>query len=141
MNASDIIAELKMFYKDDVAYLDLDRRLTEEDVQRWSTACGWSRRQLFDEIAKCLALGFNASELSFGFCDMVANDLFGPVTDTTPPKPEIFWDVYSAFDEGEHYHGNNRDEDPVETYTRPMIARVVEAIEQSSAVRPPATDR
>jgi hypothetical protein len=141
VKASDIIAELKTFYKDGVAYLDLDRRLTEEDVQRWSTACGWSRPQLFDEIAKCLALGFNNSELSFDFCDMVANDLFGPVTDTSPPKPELFWDVYSAFDEGEYYHGNNRDADPVETYTRPMIARVVEAIQTSSVVRPLATDQ
>jgi len=45
---------------------------------------------------------------------MVVNDLAGPVTNTSGPKPQIFWEVYSAFDEGEYYHGNNRDEDPVE---------------------------
>ena len=39
-----------------------------------------SRRQLFDKIAKCLALGFYSSELSFEFCDTVVNDLAGPVT-------------------------------------------------------------
>ena len=74
-----------------------------------------------------LVVGFNASKLSFAFCDAVVNDLFGPYTDTAKPKSELFWDVYLAFDEGEFYHGNNRDEDPVETYTRPMIARILEA--------------
>jgi len=86
---------------------------------------GWFRRQMFDEIAKCLAQDFHTSELSFEFCDAVVNDLFGPVTNTSGPKPEVFWDVYSAFDEGEYYHGNNRDEDPVETYTRTMIDLIV----------------
>ena len=125
MEAFDIISELKTFYIDEVPYPALDRHLTEADVVRWSTGRGWSRRQLFDEIAKCLAQGFHTSELSFEFCDAVVNDLFGPVTNTSGPKPEVFWDVYSAFDEGEYYHGDNRDEDPVETYTRPMIDRLV----------------
>jgi hypothetical protein len=58
----------------------------------------------------------------------VVNDLSGPVTNTSGPKSQIFWEVYSAFDEGEYYHGNNRDEDPVEVYTRPMIARLVEVL-------------
>jgi hypothetical protein len=128
MKASDIIDELKTFYKDSVEYRSLDRHLTEADVERWRNVCGWSRSQFFDEIAVRLALGYNTSELSFEFCDAVVNDLAGPVTDTCGPRPQIFWDVYSAFDEGEYYHSNNRDDDPVEAYTRPMIARVVEAL-------------
>jgi hypothetical protein len=125
MEVFDIIGELKTIYIEGVSYRDLDRHLTEADVVRWSTGSGWSRRQLFDEIAKCLAQGFQMFELSFEFCDAVMNDLFGPVTNTSGPKPEAFWDVYYAFDEGEHYHGDNRNEDPVETYTRPMINRLV----------------
>jgi hypothetical protein len=128
MNASDVIDELKTFYKDGVDYRDLDRHLTEKDVERWSSECGWPRSQLFDEVAKRLALGYNSSDLSFAFCDMVVNDLSSPVTNTSGPRPEIFWEVYSAFDEGEYYHSDNRNENPVEVYTRPMIARVVEAI-------------
>ncbi len=136
MDASDIVRELKTIYKDGVHYYDLDRHLTEADVQGWSTVSGWSRSRVFDEIAKTLALGFNASELSFEFCDAVVNDLFGPVTNTSGPRPQLFWDVYSAFDEGEFYHDNNRNEDPVERYTRPTIARIVEAI-GTSKVPPP----
>jgi hypothetical protein len=128
VNASDIIDELKTFHKEGVEYRSLERHLTEADVERWSNLCGWSRSQLFDEIAKRLALGYNASELFFDFCDMVVNDLAGPVTNTSGPRPQFSWEVYSAFDEGEYYHDNNREEDPVEVYTRPMIARIVEAL-------------
>lgn len=126
METIDIIIELKTFYTDGVPYVELNRHLTNDDVDRWRAAMAWSRFQLFNEIARCLALGFHTSELSFEFCDAVVNDLTGPVTNTDGPKPELFWDVYSAFDEGEYYHGNNRNEDPVETYTRPMIKRIVE---------------
>jgi hypothetical protein len=80
MEVVDIIGELKTFYIEGVPYRDLDRHLTETDVLRWSAARGLSSRQLFDEIAKCLALGFYSSELSFEFCDTVVNDLAGPVT-------------------------------------------------------------
>ena len=136
MEAFDIISELKTIYKDGVPYSALDRHLTEGDILRWSTLHGWSRSQVFEEIAKFLARSFNASELSFEFCNAIVNDLFAPYTDTAKPKSELFWDVYLAFDEGEFYHGNNREEDPVETYTRPMIARVVEVLE-GSGITPP----
>jgi hypothetical protein len=56
------------------------------------------------------------------------NDLFGLVTNTEGPRPSMFWEVYLAFDEGEYYHGDKRDEDPVEVYTRLLIARVLETL-------------
>jgi hypothetical protein len=92
MKASDIIDELKTFYKDGVEYRFLDRHLTEADIERWRNVCGWSRSKLFDEIAMRLALDYNTSELSFEFCDMVVNDLAGPITDTSGPRPQIFWE-------------------------------------------------
>ena len=128
MELADVVRELQMLYKDGVHYRDLERHLTEGDVQRWSTGCGWSRSQLFDAIARYLALGFNTSELPFAFCDAVVNDLAVAVTDTSGPRPQLFWEVYSAFDEGEYYHDDNRQEDPVEAYSRPMIARIAEAM-------------
>jgi hypothetical protein len=82
---------------------------------------------LYDQIAIRLAYGFHASEMTFAFCDAVVNDLHGVIISADELRPELFWAVYLAFDEGEYYHGNNRDEDPVEVYTRPMIARIVDA--------------
>lgn len=141
MQVADIIGELKTYYKDGVDYLALDRHLTEADVERWTAVSGWSRSQLFDEVATCLALGFNSSELSFEFCDAVVNDLSGPVTNTSGPRPQVFWEVYSAFDGGEYYHDNKRDEDPVDVYTRPMIARIVEGMGSSPTAPPCGLDQ
>jgi hypothetical protein len=141
MQVADMIDKLKTWYKDGVPYRALDRHLTEADVERWTATSGWSRSQLFDEIATCLALGFNHSELSFEFCDAVGNDLYGPVTNTSGRRPEVFWEVYSVFDQGEFYHDNNRDEDPVNVYTRPMIARIVEGMGTSPTAPTPGLDQ
>ena len=74
-----------------------------------------------------LARGFHASELDFTFCDAVINDLFGRVmTPAREPAPSLFWQVYLAFDAGEFYRPNKRDENPVEVYTRPLIAKIVD---------------
>ena len=42
-------------------------------------------------------------------------------------RPELFWSVYLAFDEGEYYHNGNRDQDPVAVYTVPMINEIITA--------------
>ena len=80
---------------------------------------------MYDLIAVYLARGFHDSELSFEFCDAVVNDIHRVITFADESRPALFWDVYLAFDEGEYYHNDKRDEDPVEVYTRPMIARIV----------------
>ena len=140
MRVDDIITELKTLYEDGVFYKDLRRHLGEADVERWTTILGCSRSQLFDLIAMHLASGYHASELSFEFCDAVVNDLFGPVSDTAGIRPTAFWDVYLAFDEGEYFHGTKRDEKPQEVYTRPMIARVLEAAQHTALHPLPSAD-
>ena len=140
MRVDDIIAELKTFYEDGVRYNDLRRHLGEVDVERWTTTLGCSLSQLFDMIAMHLASGYFGSELSFEFCDAVVNDLFGPVIDTAGVTPTVFWDVYLAFDQSEYFHGNKRDEDPKEVYTRPMIARVLEAARDAASHPPSSSD-
>ena len=127
MDISEVISELKAIYKDQLGYPHPPGPgLTEADVQRWSSSLGCSRSTLYDQIAAHLARGFHASRLDFCFCDAVVNDLFGVITSADERRPDLFWAVYLAFDEGEYYHNNNRNEDPVEAYTRPMIARIIE---------------
>ena len=92
-------------------------RLTEDDVQKWSTLMGVPRSVLYDQIAIHLARSFNESELTFLFCDWILNDIHGLITTNDEERPALFWQVYLAFDEGEYYHANKRDEDPVEVYT------------------------
>ena len=126
MHIEDILTELKVLYKDQLGYPHPPvPGLTEADVKRWSALLDEPRSTLYDQIAKNLALGFHASEMTFAFCDAVVNDLHGVITSADEHRPALFWEIFLAFDEGEYYHGNNRDEDPVEVYTRPMIARIV----------------
>jgi hypothetical protein len=66
--------------------------------------------------------------LTFAFCDAVVNDLHGVITSANEDRPDLFWEVFLAFDEGEYHHHSNRDEDPVEVYTRPMIGRIISRV-------------
>lgn len=128
MHVRDIMIELKTLYKDQLGYPHPRvPGLTEADIQRWSALLLEPRSTLYDQIAMNLAQGFYASEMTFAFCDAVVNDLHGLITTNDELRPALFWSIYLAFDEGEYYHKNNRDEDPVEVYTRPMIASIVAA--------------
>ncbi len=99
--------------------------LTEQDVSRWSELIETDRGTLYDQIALFLARGFHIGELPFDFCDRIVNDIHGVITFADECRPEIYWETYLAFDEGEYYHNNNREEDPVDCYTKPQIARIV----------------
>ena len=122
-----MLGELRSLYEIQVQQPDFKGsvRLTEDDLQRWRVLLTVSRSELYDEIALHLARGFYNSELTFAFCDAVMNGIHGIITNADEERPERFWEIYLAFDEGEYYHGNNRQEDPVEAYTRPMIARIL----------------
>jgi len=96
-----------------------------KDVSRWSELTGLSRGTLYDQIALFWAGGFHIGELPFDFCDRIVNDIHGVITFADEFRPEIYWETYLAFDEGESYHSNNPEEDPVELYTKPQIARII----------------
>lgn len=99
--------------------------LTEQEVIRWSAVTGLDRSTLYDRIALFLARGFHSGELRFEFCDQIVNDIHGVITLADECRPELFWEAYLAFDDGEYYHSNNPDADPIEFYTKPQIARIV----------------
>jgi hypothetical protein len=122
-----VVSEMKGLYNDQLGFPDSRvPGLTSTDVDRWSGLIAGSRSKLHDQVALILAQGFQTPELSFAFCDAVINDLHGVITSADEHRPEFFWEVYLAFDEGEYYHGNNREEDPVEVYTPPMIFRALD---------------
>jgi len=73
-------------------------RLTGTHIDRWSLSTGISKPSLYDQIAIRVARGYHEREFDFTFCDAVVNHLSVLVTDTYPPPPEVFWDIYFAFD-------------------------------------------
>ncbi len=132
MNIESVVAELRKKYEShlsslgDSSYRMRPDQVVSEELEGWSVTLQLSRSEICDRIALFLARGFRSSQLSFGFCDAVVNDLFGAITLTGEAKPALFWKVYMAFDEGEYRHENDDAEvDPVEKYTRPMLAKIV----------------
>ena len=113
-------------YRADIEGTDLAvTPLKESDIQRWSADLGMPRGALYDLLALHLASGFHRNELPFRFCDHVATDISGVIVLANEALPNLFWSVYLAFDKGEYYHGNDRTENPVDAYTRPMIAKII----------------
>jgi hypothetical protein len=53
------------------------------------------------------------------------NHLFSILLDERGEFPPLFWKTYLAFDAGEYYRLDKPDEDPVETYTRPLVANII----------------
>jgi hypothetical protein len=48
------------------------------------------------------------------------------ITMANENRPDLFWSVFLAFDEGEYGHREDRTgDDPIAKYTRPMIAQIV----------------
>jgi hypothetical protein len=127
MSIDLVLADLRRIYQIQAAQSDFCGvlSLTEDDIQRWSALIGATRSRLYDEVAIHLARGFNDSEQTFEFCDAVMNGVHGIISNADEERPELFWKVYLAFDEGEYYHGNNRQEDPVAAYTRPLVAQIL----------------
>ena len=124
MHIDTIVEELKLRYG-----VDGSRHgpISDNDIEKWSDNIGLSGGALYDALALRLADGFHRSEYSFGFCDMVVNYLFARGTLREDRLPDLFMSVFLAFDSGEFYHDNNREEDPVEMYTRPQLADILRA--------------
>jgi hypothetical protein len=120
-----ITAELKDTYRAELEDSELapSEGLSEQDIRRWTTLLHVSRATLYDEIALFLARGFHEGALPYLFCDNIINDIHVVIIHADEDRPNLFWNVYLAFDSGEYHRPG--DEDPVETYTRPQIAKIV----------------
>jgi hypothetical protein len=56
------------------------------------------------------------------------NGIHDHIANADERRPELFWNVYVAFDEGEYHRDNNRQDDPIEAYTRPLIAQILSSV-------------
>ncbi|ATU92262.1 hypothetical protein [Phyllobacterium zundukense] len=127
MTIDELLAELHVRYPDGATWRERVI-LTNFDILKWTASAGIPRQDLYDQLAIELARGFYASELSFEFCDAVVNEIHSVIIFKNEQRPRFFWEIYLAFDSGEYYHDGNRDEHPVEAYTRPKIERILDAV-------------
>jgi hypothetical protein len=108
--------------------------LSSRDMERWTEIVGSTRRKAYDVMARHLAVGFHEGRLPFWFCDAVVIDVISFVYDefTTLGEeswPTLFNQVYLAFDAGEV---GSPGVDPIEVHTRPMIAKIVDHLANTS---------
>lgn len=101
------------------------------DREGWAQGDRQAEIAALNDIAASLALGYHRRELSWQFCDNLINSLWGDLIHCIDQYPEgewptLFSDVYDAFDAGEFLREGKQDENPMEVYTRPEIARIVE---------------
>ena len=102
--------------------------IKEADVAAWAEQYGGERQRLYDEFARYLAVAFHEGRLSFAFCDAVMNDLEAVISTADDHRPDLFWQVYLAFDAGEYHRAGDKSDDPVADHTAPAIAAIVESL-------------
>jgi hypothetical protein len=125
MTVDDVVGQLSLAYVPGDWQTSQPSRITNQNVLEWSEATGLPRSALYDAIALKLATGFQRNAFDFGFCDHVVNELHAVISIQNEARPALFWSVFLAFDAGEYYHNNDRSIDPVEAFTRPLIATIV----------------
>ncbi len=74
-------------------------RVSKPDIDRWAESGGMGVEDVFDAIGVGLAKDYDRGILTWGFCDRVANDLFGVLVHTEfSGQCDLFWQFYVAFD-------------------------------------------
>jgi hypothetical protein len=122
----DVIAALQSKGTPGRDWADRQVLVTDSDVEKWCGQLGLSRSTLYDALALRLALRFHSNTLDFDFCDQVLNEIHGITTRRNEERPKLFWNVFLAFDAGEFYPAGSRSIDPVEAFTRPQIAKILQ---------------
>ena len=127
MNIDALVPELRQRYPflDDGSLRVRHGGVREADVASWAAEWGGNRETVYDEFARYLAVAFHERRLSFAFCDAVMNDLEALISNADEMRPDLFYQVYQAFDIGEYHRLNDKSDDPVAEHTDPEIAAIV----------------
>ncbi|WP_353216853.1 hypothetical protein [Sandarakinorhabdus sp.] len=100
------------------------------DVDRWAMGLGLTVSEFFDQIGAALAVKYNAGFANFEFCDSLVNHLWSDLINRVGmsneiPWPELFDEVFLAFDAGEYYRSIDKTDDPVADFTVPLVDKIV----------------
>ena len=130
MNIDALVPELWRRYPflDDESHRVRLDGISESDVDLWASGCGGDRGRVYDAFARYLAVAFHEQRLPFAFCDAVMNDLEGVIIRADDLRPDLFWQVFSAFDAGEFHRRKDKSDDPVAEHTEPAIAEIVRSL-------------
>ena len=110
---------------------DLTQPVEGERLHAVAAGCGVAPAEFYNALLVETARRFLLGDLSCDDADAVANDVWVSITSDMVDMgdafemPEPAYSIYEAFDAGEYPHGDGLD--PVETYTRPDLRRILAA--------------
>ena len=102
-----------------------EKGLKATDIEAAASYLGLSLNDVCNAFAKRVAQGYLDGEYSYTIGDTAMNSLFAfayPVSGTG--LPNLAWQVYEAFDQGEYHHVGEPEELQGEVRTRSLLARV-----------------
>lgn len=103
----EALRDLRNLHRGGVSTTGWAGTVRKEDVVRWSEVSGLGLTETFDNIGIEMALDFALGILTWQFCDMTANALFGVLVEMANDgvadfdEPKHFWEFYLAFDHSE----------------------------------------
>ncbi|MGH9929169.1 MAG: hypothetical protein ACREA9_08070, partial [Pyrinomonadaceae bacterium] len=105
-------------------------RINRADAESFCAAENIELNDLYNRIALIVAERFDSGTLSYEDGDGVMNAIFGMMIDGEKPIESVqpAWSIYLAFDEGEYDHAGSTD--PVESFTRPEIRKILNDAQQ-----------
>lgn len=98
------------------------RRISAGEVRGWTGNMG--EPEFFNGVGVMVARKFQQGALGYSICDAIMNDLWRAWLENGSNgemAPSPFYDIFEAFDAGEHHRAAGRSDDPVEDFTIPMI--------------------
>lgn len=105
-------------------------RADGNDVDLWAKNLGLSASAFLDRIGGVTASKYHAGQATFEFCDSLINDLWNVLIERVGKaneiySPELFYEVYDAFDAGEYHRSADMSDNPIADFTDPLIAQIV----------------
>ena len=105
-------------------------RVSTEDIACWAGHLDKDVTEFLDRLGGEIAKSYECGDLSYEFCDLLVNDLFGLLVqrqflDPQGSWPHLFYEVYEAFDAGEFHRKADYSDDPVAEFTNPAVANIV----------------
>jgi len=112
-----------------------DGRLDWLDIIRWSQIENLSVPEFYDNIAEYVARSYQAREMSYVEADCIVNELYfnwalnEQCRVPASPWPELFLDIYLAFDSGEYRRTDAKEHDPVVDCTNPAVKAILSRLD------------
>jgi hypothetical protein len=112
---------------DDLIRIAWERSPRTQEIEAAARHAQVTVVRLYDLFAKSVATRYLRGELSYTDGDAAMNGLFGYAYPGGGQEfDRLAWQVYLAFDEGEHVHAGEPIESQGEAKTRALLAKIAE---------------